>query len=348
MYSEIIQRFNKDWSDIDWYYFEVDETNYAVKQIQQTYEGKVFKYDEINLEDENGGLAEGALLIEEYTAITKEEFYELWNTNFTNEYLVKQLQFDTQWKFAWYNLDYNKTEQQLYDGNLILCGTYKDIFLLEVEFLEHSNYLMYSVSEGSANIKYGTVDNWDELVSCVQLWINYIEKTADSIYNKPQAEVIERTLKILFNGVSHSASFSMYRNMDWGVEKFRGAYLSIGENNYEHINTYIGVEDLLIKLQEGLPKNIQIQSCFFCKYSSYNVAGNDNFGDLNCFKHCKERCKAVKSKDDMIDLWKTEYLNISKVEETFYCSEFEVINGNDFVFKNRITDQNIISSQLSD
>lgn len=336
IHSEIIQRFNKDWSAIDWYYFEVDETNYAEKQIHITYEGKVFKHDTTNLDDEFGGLAEGDLEIEAYTEIVKEDFYELWNKPFTNTYLVKQLQFDAHWKMAWFNIDYNKTEQELYDGNLIFCGTYKDIFLLDVEYGEHNNFLQYSISEGNANLKYGSVDNWDELVSSVQLWINYIEANADIVYNRPKDEIIDRQIKVMLDEVLQDASFSMYRNMDKDIEKFRGAYLSVGDNNYAHLNTYIGVEDLIINLQEGLPENIKMQTCFFCRYSSYNVAGNDNFGDLNCFKHCKERCKAVKSKDDMIDLWQTEYTKITKVEETFYCDEFEAIEKSNYVFKSQI------------
>ena len=97
MDAEIIQRFNKDWSAIDWYYFEVDETNCAEKQIQITHEGKVFKHDTTNLDDEFGRLAEGVLEISKYTAITKDEFYNLWNKKFTNTYLVAQLQFDSNW-----------------------------------------------------------------------------------------------------------------------------------------------------------------------------------------------------------------------------------------------------------
>ena len=238
---------------------------------------------------------------------------------------------------AWYNIDYNKTEQELFDGNLILCGTYKDIFLLEIEYKELSNYLMYSISEGSANIKYGTVDNWEELVSSVQLWIIYIEKNADNVYSKPESEKVERSLKVLVDGIVEDATFSMYRNMDWDVEKFRGAYLQVGEDNYCHIGTYIGVEDLMIRLQEGLPENMLIQSCLFCKYSNYMVAGNDNFGDLNCFKHCKEKCSALKTKNDMINLFESDFDKSNKVEETFYCSEFDAIQENSFVFKRVIS-----------
>jgi hypothetical protein len=338
IHSEVITRFNKDWSAVDTYFFEIDQNNYAEKQIVKDYEGKVFKYDKNNLQDENGGLAEGELDLqdEQYEQITKEAFYALWDKPFTNTYLVKQLQFDTNWKFAWYNIDYNKTEQELYDGNLILCGTYKDVYLLEVEFSEHSNYLFYKINEGCANIKYGTVDNWDELVNCVPIWIDYIEKNADAIYSKPDSEKVERPMKVLVDNVLQDANFSMYRNMDKGIEKFRGAYLNISNGNFAHINTYIGVEDLLINLQEGLPDNVLMQSCFFCRYSNYNVAGNDNYGDLNCFKHCKEKCKSLKTKNDIIDLFTSEYSKSKKVEETFYCEVFEPIKENNYVYKSQI------------
>jgi hypothetical protein len=336
MYAETIQRFNKDWDAWDWYYFEVGDDNYATKQIQKCYDGKIFKYDENYIEDENGGLAEGALEIKEYTQIVKEEFDKLWNSTFTNTYIIKQLSFDEHWKMAWYNIDYNKTEQQLYDGNLILCGTYKDVFLLEIEYGEYNQFLSYKICEGSANIKYSTVDNWDELVSCVQLWINYIEKKADTVYSKPQIEKIESTMKVLLDRALQDATFSMYRNMDWDLEKFRGAYLTLADNNYCIINTFIGVEDLMIALQDSLPKKILIQSCMFCKYSNYMVAGNDNFGDLNCFVHCREKCENIKSKNDIMDLFDSEFAHSKKVQETFYCTEFAAIEKHNFVYKNQI------------
>jgi hypothetical protein len=334
LHEETIQRFNKDWTAIDWYYFEVGEDNYATKQIQITYEGKVFKYDEINIEDANGGLAEGALNIEEYAAIEKDEFFELWNKLFTNTYLVKQLSFDEHWKMAWNNIDYNKTEQDLCYKNLIFCGTYKDTYLLDVEYLEHSNYLRYEIKEGSANIKYGTVDNWDELVSSVQLWIDYIQANADTICSKKLIEEkLERPIKVLVDEKLTDAVFCTYQNMDWDIEKFRGGYFSINEDNYANINTYIGMEDLLINLQDTLPKYIKMQSCLFCRYSHYNVAGNDNFGDLNCFKHCKEKCGSVKSKNDIIDLLDEEYTSSAKVEETYFCNDFAAIRKQDHEYK---------------
>jgi hypothetical protein len=222
-FEEVIKRFNKKWTAIDWYYFEVGVDDYPTKQIQVRYDGNVFKYDEDYLESYNGGLAEGALNIEEYTVIEKEEFLPQWEQPFTNTYLVEQLNFDNHWKFAWNNIYYNKTEQQLYDTNQILCGTYKDIYLLAIARPDYSNYLQYEVKEGTAHIKYGTADNWDELVACVQLWIEYIQTNASTIYSKKLAkEKLERIVKVSVNGNIQTAFWATYRNMDWEIEKFRG------------------------------------------------------------------------------------------------------------------------------
>jgi hypothetical protein len=214
---------------------------------------------------------------------------------------------------------------------------------LDVEYIEYSNYLHYEIKEGSANIKYSTVDDWNELVSSVQLWIDYIQANADTIYSqKPADEKLERQLKVLIDGQLQETTFNTYRNMDWEVEKFRGGYISIAEINFAIINTYIGMENLLINLQESLPDNISIHSCLFCIYSHYNVAGNDNFGDLNCFKHCKEKCDSVKNKNDIIDLFDEEYINSFKVEETYFCNDFAAIRKQDYVYKSVLkNDENL-------
>lgn len=252
---------------------------------------------------------------------------------------MQQLQFNDQWKIVYNKIDANKTEKQLYNEEKILCGTYLSTYTLEVKFVAASNYLCYKISEGSAHLKYGTVDNWNELISCVQLWINYIEKNTSTIYTKKLAsEKIEHTVKVLVDGHLQDAIFAMYRNMDWEIEKFRGAYLRIRENNFAVINTFIGVENLLIDLQKSLPKNILLQSCMFCKYSHYNVAGNDNYGDLNCFKHCKAKCETVSNKSNVMDLFESESKQSIKVVETFYCEEYGSIGKSNFVYKSVINE----------
>lgn len=95
-HHDVITRFNKDWSTRDCYYFEVGADDYAVKQINQRYDGYVFKYDETYLEDNDGGLAEGALMLQEpeYLPIKKTEFYALWDAVFSNTFAIQNLTFD--------------------------------------------------------------------------------------------------------------------------------------------------------------------------------------------------------------------------------------------------------------
>jgi hypothetical protein len=334
-WSELVTRFNKDWSAVDCYYFAIGDDNYPVKQIQITDQGKVYKYDEYNLEDVDGGLSEVALEIEDeqYVLIEQAEFDILWDKAFTNQMDVKNIDFNQYWKMAWYNLNYNTSEQDLKEKRLILCGTYKDIYTFDLEYLVPDNFFRMNIAEGTANIKWATADNWDEIANVAQLWVDYIEENTDRIYSKLSTEKLERPVKVLIDGVLHDAVFTTWRNMDWGIEKFRGVHLNIGETIYSKVNTYTNFEDLMLSLQESLPQNIQIHNCFFCRYSNYAVCGNDNFGDLNCFKHTKRKCLDVKSKHDIIDLFEAEEGKYLKVEESFYCEEFEAIKEKDFNFK---------------
>jgi hypothetical protein len=333
-HSEIIQRFNKDWTTVDWYYFEVDEDGYATRQIQVLDDGKVHKYSTENLQDEYGGLAEGPLLLEEHLLIEKDEFETLWESPFTNTFLLQHLQFDDQWHMAWHNLNYNTTEAQLMKRELIVCGTYADRFLFELGYIALSEFYFLNVKEGKCSITYTTTTEWDETANVAQLWIERIQTAAKWVHQKLDAELMQFEIRLKIDETIYHASLSTWRNMDWGVEKFRNTELVIGENKYALIDTFEGFEHLMQDVQASLDKeNFKIQTCYFCRYSSYNVAGNDNFGDLNCFKHCKEKCLAVQSKHEMIDLLKRENGKYRKVEETFYCNEFEPVQKADFVYK---------------
>tara|TARA_B100000795_G_scaffold98713_1_gene72501 strand:- start:10566 stop:10823 length:258 start_codon:yes stop_codon:yes gene_type:complete len=67
------------WGTSTWY-FETNDADEVLKQITVYKSGKSTKYNEDNLEDEFGGLCEGALTIDDCDGdvITKEEFYTLW------------------------------------------------------------------------------------------------------------------------------------------------------------------------------------------------------------------------------------------------------------------------------
>ena len=92
---------------------------------------------------------------------------------------------------------------------------------------------------------------------------------------------------------------------------------------------------MLLNLKQSLPQNYRIETCFFCRFSSYSVYGNDNFGQLICFKNCKETFLNIKDKDDYIDVL-NELEVVNKVEETHYCDEFQLIKASDWIYKNQI------------
>lgn len=68
-----------DWGTSLWY-FEVDELGYVVRQVEAYRGGQVLKYDEANLNDEFGGLAEKPLDLDEFAEfeIAAEEFHGRW------------------------------------------------------------------------------------------------------------------------------------------------------------------------------------------------------------------------------------------------------------------------------
>jgi hypothetical protein len=103
-------------------------------------------------------------------------------------------------------------------------------------------------------------------------------------------------------------------------------------------NTFEDYERMLFDLQITLPKNYKIETCFFCKFSNYFVVGNDNFGDLNCFKKCKEVLENIKTKHDIIDAFDHARNKTIKVAETHFCEEFEKYTNNDYVYKLKITE----------
>lgn len=96
------------------------------------------------------------------------------------------------------------------------------------------------------------------------------------------------------------------------------------------------MEDALVQLQNQLPSHIYLKTCLSCTYSNYSPYGNSMFGNLHCFKKMKEPLKKVKDKSDLLDLWSNEAMengNIFSVQETFDCSDHEIVSENDWFYK---------------
>jgi hypothetical protein len=90
--------------------------------------------------------------------------------------------------------------------------------------------------------------------------------------------------------------------MDWEVEKFRNIQLEVKEERFAIIDTFTDFENIILALQNSLPKDYQIETCFFCRFSGYNPVGNDNFSKLVCFRNCKNAFININSKHPLIDL----------------------------------------------
>ncbi len=109
--------------------------------------------------------------------------------------------------------------------------------------------------------------------------------------------------------------------------------LPIDKENYElQKNEESGMwfETQMIKLQNLLPKTVKINSCIFCAYSNYLVAGSDSFGSLICYKDIKDKIVGVKNKSEYIDVAQN---NGVSTQETFWCCEFKEIAKDQWQYK---------------
>jgi len=109
--------------------------------------------------------------------------------------------------------------------------------------------------------------------------------------------------------------------------------LTFDNNRFDLQNgkeTGMWFETQMAQLQRLLPQNIKINSCIFCAYSNYWVAGSDSFGTLLCFKNIKDKIVAVKNKNEYVDIAEN---NSVSTQETFWCSEFMEIGKDQWQYK---------------
>jgi hypothetical protein len=248
---------------------------------------------------------------------------------------VSQLDFKPLWKVVLHIVNTTATENDLKKADLITRAVYEKRFILDIEYINLSNYYRLKIIEGKVTIKFATATEWKEMAAIAQLWINSIQDKALLATKKLKEEEKIFFIKVSKENKQTNAVLTTWRNMDWDVEKFRNVELEIAESKFVMIDTFESFEQLFIDLQKSILKEgYTIHTFFFCRYSGYHVYSNDNFGDLNCFKQCKQKALAVKGKHDMIKLFENE--KIPKVNETDYCNEFETIQPGDYVHKNEI------------
>ncbi|UPK69514.1 DUF6304 family protein [Chitinophaga filiformis] len=78
-------------------------------------------------------------------------------------------------------------------------------------------------------------------------------------------------------------------------------------------------EGVFERLQEKLPGNIVIKTCYTCQYSDYSVYGSDVFGDMLCFRNVKDSYTKVRDKSEYMDMM-DDFERM--VQETYLCEDF--------------------------
>jgi hypothetical protein len=235
---------------------------------------------------------------------------------------------ETYFKNAWgeqlrrYLASYDKAD--LKDDTLILEATLDNRFFVDLTYESNAKFVL-KIKEGNTWIHFFNYINWTEAAEVTQKWLAEIENAAKTIDVRVN---IENKIVI--------AKLTTWRNMDWDVEKFRNIQIEVNNETFSIIDTFTDFENMLIAFQKSLPKHYQIETCFFCRFSGYAVAGNDNFGALDCFKNCREKFVEATDKRKLIELYESEKDSIIKVEETYYCDEFVIIKPEYWVYKNQL------------
>ncbi len=327
------------------YYFETDSKGEVLKQLVIYANDKTLKYSNLQVEDEFGGLSEIALDLtdKEYRPLSKNDFFALWNTSKMETFAKNKLSF-LGWhlpvfkeKIIYPNPTFNADE-------MLISATLDHRFALDLSYqrggdhFPRNGFFLLKVDEGHTGIHYFTYMNWDEAVAATQKWIDEVQVANKVVDARKEAEAKVYYVRVMIDNQLVMSKLTTWRNMDWDIEKFRNIEIVVGDETFSIIDTFTDFENMLLALQKSIPENYQIETCFFCRFSSYHPVGNDNFGALDCFKNCKNDYLKIKDKHLLFELYEKEKNGIFKVEETHYCDAFQLIKGADWAFKNQIKD----------
>jgi Cysteine-rich CPCC len=328
-----------------WYYFETDAQGDVSKQIVVYKKGGMQKYSQLHLEDAYGGLSEKALDLSDngYEKMSKSDFFKLWNTSIIETFTAKKVHL-AGWHIAVYNTEINTIGKKLTADETLISATLDHRFMLELSyekggehFPRNGFYKLY-IKEGHTGIHYFIYMNWDEAATATQQFIDEINEVNKTVDVKKSEEEKAFQVRVSIDNQIVMSKLTTWRNMDWDVEKFRNIQIEINDETYSIIDTFTDFENMLLALHKSLPKNYKIETCFFCRFSSYNPVGNDNFGALDCFKNCKKDFEKVDEKHALFALYEKENSVIFKVEETHYCEDFQLIKTEHWAVKNMLKD----------
>ena len=324
------------------YYFETTETGEILKQIEIYANGKVLKYSDLHRIDEFGRLSIGwDLKFAEYDFIDKNAFFALWNVSKMETFAKNKLHFSG-WLMPVFKEKTIYPNPTFKEDEKLISATLDHRFALDLSYQkgqEHfarNGFFLLKVDEGQTGIHYFTYMNWDEAVAATQKWIDEVQVANRIVDARKDEEACVYDVRVMVDNQLIMSKLTTWRNMDWDVEKFRNIQIEVRSETYSIINTFTDFENMLLVLQQSLPENYQIETCFFCRFSGYHPVGNDNFGVLDCFKNCKEAYLKAQGKHPLFDLYEKEKNVIFKVEETYYCADFQRVTGSDWAFKNQI------------
>jgi Cysteine-rich CPCC len=328
-----------------WYYFETDAKGEVSKQMVVYKKGGVQKYSALHLEDAFGGLSEKALDLSDdgYKKMSKSDFFALWNTPFMDTFSKNKIHL-LGWHLAVFNEKIMYPNPVFKEEETLISATLDHRFMLDLTFEKGGEHwpkngsFTLKIKEGNTWVHFFNYMNWDETVTVTQRWINEIQVANKTVDIKKAEEEKSYNVRVTIDNQLVMSKLTTWRNMDWDVEKFRNIQIEINDETYSIIDTFTDFENMLLALHKSLPKNYKIETCFFCRFSSYNPVGNDNFGALDCFKNCKKDFEKVDEKHALFALYEKENSVIFKVEETHYCEDFKWIKTEHWAVKNMLKD----------
>lgn len=101
------------------------------------------------------------------------------------------------------------------------------------------------------------------------------------------------------------------------VEEFA---LSVGEELYSSSKKTLYFESALSDISRQIQEKYYLKCCFTCQYSEYSPYGNDDFGNMLCYRRHKEACLKVNSKDEYFEYLEDKDFDI--YQETYLCEEY--------------------------